>query len=44
MLADRHDPRTIQEALGHSDVPTTMIHTHVLNKGGRAVRSPADTL
>jgi site-specific recombinase XerD len=44
LLADGYDIRTVQELLGHSDVKTTMVYTHVLNRGGRGVRSPADGL
>jgi len=44
LLVDGYDIRTVQELLGHKDVKTTMIYTHVLNRGGRAVRSPADNL
>lgn len=42
LLEDGYDIRTVQELLGHKDVTTTMIYTHVLNKGGKAVRSPMD--
>jgi integron integrase len=44
LLEDGYDIRTVQELLGHSDVTTTMIYTHVLQRGARAVRSPADGL
>jgi site-specific recombinase XerD len=42
LLQNNYDIRTIQELLGHKDIKTTMIYTHVLQRGGLAVKSPLD--
>jgi site-specific recombinase XerD len=44
ILKEGHDIRAVQESRGHNDVKTTMIYTHVLNRGGKGVRSPMDRL
>ena len=44
ILEDGYDIRTVQELLGQKDVKTTMVYTHVLNRGGKGVRSPMDGL
>jgi len=43
-LESGYDIRTVQELLGHKEVRTTMIYTHVLNRGGKGVKSPMDDL
>ena len=44
LLASGYDIRTVQELLGHRDVKTPMVYTHVFNRGGHGVQSPADRL
>lgn len=43
LLRNGYDIRTVQELLGHKNVDTTMVYTHILNRGGRGVKSPLDT-
>ena len=44
LLEAGYDIRTVQELFGHKDVKTTMVYTHVLNRGGLGIRSPVDSL
>ena len=44
LLEGGYDIRTVQELFGHNDVRTTMIYTHVLNRGGQGIKSPVDNL